>query len=258
LPGDGRPGRTGFLRDLLRLLRHRAQRRQRRDPQPRAATHRSYYYGEGSPNYTDFDASRGDEYRANPNRIAELDVTQTIALEPVARGEAITAERIDSTMGTDPGEYPAGPAGVALDGVMVFNAAAAGGMQIEDEQYTFDPYEAHPDMNGRYHYHAPGIGPLEVLVERGRKASATIGSAGPELYGIMCDGTLVLGCTELDGQAPDASDFDAQNGHVHDIADGHAAATYFTQRYHVHLCHTLDPMRHFTPEVQYYDACVVH
>ena len=35
----------------------------------------------------------------------------------------------------------------------------------------------------------------------------------------MCDGTIVLGCTELDGSSPDNSDFDAQSGHLHDLVD---------------------------------------
>ncbi len=219
--------------------------------------HQSYYYGTGSANYTAFDTSRGADYAPNPNHIAELDITLTVPLEPTAIADnAISADRVDGMMGTDAGEYRAGPAGVALDSVMLYNAVAAAGMDIENEMYTFDSYEAHPDMNGRYHYHAPSMGPLEVLVALGEKAEATVGSSGSELYGIMCDGTVVLGCTELDGSTPDASDFDAQNGHVHDLSDG--TATLITQRYHVHLCHTLDPMRHFTPEIQYYEACDVN
>jgi len=34
----------------------------------------------------------------------------------------------------------------------------------------------------------------------------------------MCVGTVVLGCTELDGSEPAAADFDAQGGHEHDLA----------------------------------------
>ncbi len=219
--------------------------------------HRSYYYGAESPNYADFDTSRGTEYRPNPNRIAELDITQAIPLDPLAIADnAVTAARVDGVMGTDSGEYAPGPAGVALDSVMLYNALAAPGMDIENEQYTFDSYEAHPDMNGRYHYHAPSSGPLEVLVAAGAKSQAEIASAGPELFGIMCDGTLVLGCSELDGSAPGSADFDAQNGHVHDIVD--ATTSHFAQRYHVHICHTLSPSRHFTPEIKYYQACSVN
>lgn len=217
--------------------------------------HRSYYYGEGHPNFTAFDTSR-DGYAPNPNLIAELDVTISVPLEPIPIADnAITAARVDGMMGTDDGEFPPGYAGVALDSVMLYNAVAAPGMSIEHEVYTFDTYSAHADQNGSYHYHTPSIGPLEVLVAAGKKQRAVIGDSGPELFGVMCDGTLVLGCTELDGSAPDTSDFDAQNGHVHDVGDDDE--THFTARYHVHVCEGLSPSRHFTPEIQYYRACGV-
>ena len=54
-------------------------------------------------------------------------------------------------------------------------------------------------------------------MDRGLSDNADPGAGTVEIYGFMCDGTLVLGCTELDGSIPDDSDFDAQNGHVHDI-----------------------------------------
>ena len=50
----------------------------------------------------------------------------------------------------------------------------------------------------------------------------------------MCDGTLILGCTELDGSEPFSSDFDAQNGHLHDIKDG--TNVFPPNRYHTHIC----------------------
>jgi hypothetical protein len=74
---------------------------------------------------------------------------------------------------------------------------------------------------------------------------------GAEIYGIMCDGTVVLGCTEADGTAP-AGDLDAQGGHVHDVGDG--TTTWFTARYHTHVC---ESGRRFTPEIRYYEACPV-
>jgi hypothetical protein len=76
-----------------------------------------------------------------------------------------------------------------------------------------------------------------------------------ELYGIMCDGTLVLGCTELNGAAPDKANLDTQNGHVHDMSS-QAGTPFFTRRYHVHICPTwTDKPRKFTPEIQYYTRC---
>ncbi len=92
-----------------------------------------------------------------------------------------------------------------------------------------------------------------MLQEKGLITTAIVGSGEIELYGIMCDGTVIMGCTELDGITPDDSDFDSQNGHVHDISDGTTA--HFTNRYHTHICTASFTGFKFTPEIQYYDGC---
>ena len=69
----------------------------------------------------------------------------------------------------------------------------------------------------------------------------------------MCDGTLILGCTELDGSDPFSSDFDAQNGHLQDIKDG--TNVFPPNRYHTHICTDTYTDHKFTPEIQYYDEC---
>ena len=60
-------------------------------------------------------------------------------------------------------------------------------------------------------------GPVEVVAYLGHTDSVEPGCADVELYGMLCDGTVALGCTELDGDSPDSGDFDAQNGHTHDL-----------------------------------------
>ena len=175
----------------------------------------------------------------------------TVPANPVAKGITIDASNVDNSMGTSDDEYSGGPVGVTLNGVVIFAAMAAPGDDLAEEKYTFDLYEGHP-AGTTYHYHFETRGPLEVLVDRGLSDDAEPGAGSMELYGIMCDGTLVLGCTELDGSVPDDADFDAQNGHVHDITDG--ATTYFTNRYHVHVCPGLWPEYPFFPEIAYYDT----
>lgn len=209
--------------------------------------HRSYYYGEDHPNYEDFDYSRGDEYSPNPNEISEQDISIQIPLSPTAKDITITEDLVDGTVGTSDEEYPLGVAGIALDGVALFNPLAAPGDDIADEAFTFDSYNSHPTDDGFYHYHTSSLGPLEVM--------ESIGSSA-ELYGIMCDGTVVLGCTELNGDTPDDSDFDAQNGHVHDITDDDGNAL-FEDRYHTHICTDSFTDHLYTPEIQYYDSCEV-
>ena len=170
--------------------------------------HLSYYYGEGSSQFEEFDFSRGERYRPNPTMIAAYRYTFRIPLNPVASGVTINATTVNLTVG-DNTDFPLGPAGVALDGVALFNPLAAPGDDIEDEKYTFDSNEGHPQQQGAYHYHAVAVGPLAVLQAPGFVTSQSPGTAEIELYGVMCDGTVVMGAKELDGSEA-ASDLDLQ------------------------------------------------
>ncbi len=209
----------------------------------------SAYYPANDPNYVDFDDRGGSHYK-NPNQLDVQDYEMTVPLEPPPKGITIDASLVDNTMATSTEEYGAGPQGIALNGVIAFAAMAAPGDDLAEEQYTFDMYEGHP-AGTTYHYHFNSPGPLEVLVDRGLSSSSEFGEGEVELYGIMCDGTVVMGCTELDGSSPDDSDFDAQNGHIHDIDD--ADSTLIADRYHTHVCPSLWPDYPFFPEIAYYD-----
>jgi hypothetical protein len=203
--------------------------------------HPSYYYGSSSSNFEAWD-DRGGMYHANPNTLRETPVTIAVPMAPVARNITVTAAFVDGVVGTSMYEYPMGPAGIALDSVIMFNPLAAPGDDIADEQFTFDPYNAHPAPMGAYHYHRDSKGPLEALA----KSQPAV-----EAYGLMCDGTLVLGCKELDGTAASETDLDAQNGHTHDI-------TGLGARYHVHICTTSSAHpRPYTPEIAFYNRCTV-
>jgi hypothetical protein len=215
----------------------------------------SYYYGEGHENYADFDTSgERSDYNPNPNVIAEQSHSITIPNEPVSRELTIDSSLVDGDVNSDENEYGMGTVGLALNGVSIFNSLAAPGDVIENEVSTFDEYNAHPEMSGNYHYHTDTSGPLEVLEASGYVTSTTPGDAELEVYGMMCDGTVVLGCTELDGSTIDNSDFDSQNGHMHDLIDDEDI-THFTNRYHVHICTGTFTDFQFTPEIQYYDQC---
>lgn len=208
--------------------------------------HRSYYYGSGSPNYEAFDTSRGLQYHPNPNQLAAKQIRVEVPIAPVDKGLTISPSMVDGVVGTSTDEYRLGPVGVALDGVALFNPLAAPGDSIDQEKFTFDRYNAHPTNNGYYHYHTVSPGPLEVL-------QVVAPSTSTGLYGIMCDGTVVLGCQELDGSAVLGA-LDAQAGHVHDITDS-GGERFFEARYHVHLCES--GSRALTPEIQRYSECRV-
>ncbi|TNE86398.1 MAG: hypothetical protein EP330_21905 [Deltaproteobacteria bacterium] len=212
--------------------------------------HRSAYYAADHENYVEFDTRGGSHYK-NPNTIGEQDITMVFPSNPTPKGITINAAMVDNTMNTSNEEYSGGPVGIALNGVAIFAAMAAPGDDLWQEQYTFDLYEGHPAMT-TYHYHFETPGPLEVMVNRGWATSSTPGEGEVELYGMMCDGTVVLGCTELDGSTPSSGDFDAQNGHLHDISDG--TTTHFTNRYHTHVCPDAYPDYPFFPEIAYYST----
>jgi hypothetical protein len=218
--------------------------------------HLSAYYGADSPNYTRFDTDRGPEYMQNPNLLAERPFTLDIPHDPVAKGITITADRVDGMANTDADEYPLGPVGMALDSVALFNAVAAPGDDIDFERFTFDTYEGHPAPDGTYHYHSASPGPLEVLATGPLYQGVPEFAEGVELYGIMCDGTLVFGCTEIDGTTP-TGPFDAQGGHVHSIIDASVSppVPHFTDRYHTHVCPAIGG-HDYTPEIQYYSTCI--
>jgi len=212
--------------------------------------HESPYWGEGHDLWIAWD-DRGGGYAQNPNTIGTSTFSFTIPTNPVPQdGLVIDASVVDTTMATSEFEYSGGPVGMALDGVSMFAAMAAPGDDIYDEAFTFDLYEGHP-AGSQYHYHWHSQGPLEILEAKGLTTAVVPGEAELEVYGIMCDGTVVLGCTELDGTAPDTTDFDAQNGHVHDLSDG--STNYFSDRYHTHVCQELGLFALF-PEIAYYET----
>jgi len=217
--------------------------------------HKSFYYSEGSANHTAY-VSGGADYYQNPNSIAEKSIRMTVPNNPTSKGLTIDDTLVDGAVGSSTDEYTMGTAGVAIDSVSLFNPLAAPGDDIEDEFYSFDDYYGHPENRGTYHYHTVTKGPLEVLQAAGLTTSTAPGEATVELFGMMCDGTLILGCTELDGGAPDGANLDSQNGHSHDMVD-EEGTTHFTDRYHTHICWGTFGDHRFTPEIQHYDSCSI-
>ena len=215
--------------------------------------HETWYYSEQHGNHIEW-ASQGAGYNNdNPNMISSQNLTVSIPNNPTSRGLTINESLIDGTVGTSNYEYEMNTVGIALDGCSLFNPLARPPDDIEDEKYSFDYYSGHPEPTGTYHYHTTTKGPLEVLKHKGLIQTDVVGSAEIELYGIMCDGTIILGCTELDGSTPDHTDFDAQNGHIHDVSDG--TTVHFENRYHTHICTETYTSHKFTPEIQYYEGC---
>lgn len=215
--------------------------------------HVSPYYASSDPNYVAWDTSRGSAYHQNPNTLSAKSITFSIPDSPTLKDLAITESLVDLQARTSTLEYALGPVGIALDGTALFNSTAAPGDDIAEERFTFDLFEGHPSPDGQYHYHSASPGPLEVLALAGFTTSTKPTEAAVELYGVMCDGTFVLGCTELDGTARPTTGLDAQGGHTTDMK-GTDGTVYWTNRYHTHAC-TKDGGFSYTPEIQRYTTC---
>lgn len=241
-------GASGFIQAYFLCIDAGADNTVQSDSLP---PHESPYWDESNDLWVAWD-DRGGDYTQNMNTLDTGTISFTIPTDPTPQDAnlVIDSSLVDTTMGTSDYEYSGGPVGVALNGVSMFAAMAAAGADIYEEVFTFDLYEGHP-AGSQYHYHWHSKGPLEVLEAKGLTTSSTPGEGDVEVYGMMCDGTVVLGCTELDGVAPDTSDFDAQNGHVHDLSDG--SSDYFSDRYHTHVCQELGLFELF-PEIAYYET----
>jgi hypothetical protein len=218
--------------------------------------YRSAYYATTDPNYGAFNTARGTSYRLNPNRISTTTQTFSVTVtgNPVSRGLTITSSIVDLSAGNNTNEYRGAAMGIATNGIAQFHGVAAPGDSIDNELFTFDDAGGHPN-NTAYHYHGVARGALEALAKNGYTTNTAPGQGDVELYGIMCDGTVVLGCRGLDGVAPDPTTLDAQNGKLGDIK-GKDGTVFFTNRYHVYACSSLTgKSRVLTPEIQYYSQC---
>ena len=237
----------------------------------------SWYYDSNDPNNIGWESQGEGSFLIENAYILEMDYVISIPVNPIPRSDddsdfAICGQgegcpdEVDGELTANgvTHEYPMGSVGVALNGVNIFNPCAAPPDIIEDEAASFDLYSGHPaGSSGIYHYHTTSKGPLEVLNSKGlvSEQNTTPGDGEIEIYGIMCDGTVILGCTELDGSSPNSSDWDAQNGHIHDLVD-ETGTILLENRYHTHICYSeitdIDTdgngfqEHEFTPEISYY------
>ncbi|MBN9606902.1 MAG: YHYH protein [Actinomycetales bacterium] len=135
-------------------------------------------------------------YDANPNSIAEQDLTYRLTADPEYG---------------DP-QCMGGEAGVMLTGVALFNAFDAGGRDAGAWEVQ-DDCEGHPQEHGEYHYHT---------------LSSCIGAVGVDtVIGYALDGFPITGPTVGPGNVLITADLDACHGIVSEIElDGTTVTTY--------------------------------
>ena len=162
--------------------------------------HMSPYFDEADSRHA---AYNGDnpQFRLNPNRIAEQNMTFRIPKNPQL----------------DPNHEatPLGPIGISLNGVPFFNQYAAMRAPLTNEINSFDQYNGHPAQAGQYHYH---IEPLYLTETEGKDG----------LLGFLLDGYPVYGPLE-NGTTLSSDDLDDYHGHEGTTAD------YPEGIYHYHI-----------------------
>jgi hypothetical protein len=136
------------------------------------------------------DASNPDFFK-NPNDISAQNYVFTIPRFP---------EEANNKTSTQGDAF-----GVAVNGVVFFNQAAAPGDDILEELNSFDQYLGHPQNAGVYHYH---IEPSWLTQEIGDDA----------FMGFLLDGFPVYG-PEENGVRMTNADLDDYHGHTSVTAD---------------------------------------
>lgn len=166
---------------------------------------------DGQPDYTSVYFPTTDACYAaqsgtnpNPNRIAVKEYVIRFPLAPDTTTQA---------MGL-------GVVGLAVNGVPIFNNAAAPGDDIYEESATFDYCQAHPTGNSEYHYHSE---PYAITYDDDR------------FVGVMRDGYPVYGRRDSDGTVPT---LDAAGGHTGVTIDSPTTPVY---HHHVNAQTSTDP-----------------
>lgn len=169
---------------------------------------KSFYFGSNSPMY---EALAAGQKSAGNNQIQSQCLIYTIPSTPTVNA--------GTKVGTQSGYVSVG---ITVNGLAIFNNAAAAPDTLAAEAQTFDKYNGHPQSSGVYHHHSQ---PLNVS----NNTSALIGVLidGFPVYGLLCDNNTV------------ATGDDAAPGTVGPALDsnhGHTAATVLFPSgiYHYH------------------------
>lgn len=173
---------------------------------------KSFYFGSTSPMYV---ALAGGQKSAGNNQIASQCLVYTIPSSPAAKSGAL--------VGTQSGYASVG---ITVNGLAIFNNAAAPGDTLATEAQTFDTFNGHPQSSGVYHHHSQPL---------------NISNNNSNLIGMLIDGFAVYGrdCT-LNANSGGTTSTPTIGGGL-DANHGHTTTTahFTTATYHYH--YTSDP-----------------
>jgi hypothetical protein len=165
---------------------------------------KSAYFGTSSPMYEAFTTAGNSP---NPSSIGSQKLVYTIP-SSVSKGS-----------GTDSTQGGLVSIGITVNGLAIYNNAAAPGDVLANETKGFDNYGGHPESTSMYHHHAQ---PSKISVN------------DASLIGVILDGYAIYGKKCDNGTSSSADDFtptdlDSLHGHT-------KVTTHFpTATYHYHL-----------------------
>ncbi|MCW7468406.1 YHYH protein [Leptospira kanakyensis] len=169
---------------------------------------KSFYFGSSSPMY---EALAGGQKSAGNNQISSQCLVYTIPSSP--------SEKLSNKTGTQSGYASVG---ITVNGLAIFNNAAAPGDTLATEEQTFDKFNGHPQSSGVYHHHSQ---PLNVS------------NNNSNLIGMLIDGFAVYGrdCT-LNANSGGTTSTPTIAGSQLDANHGHTTTTthFTTATYHYH------------------------
>ncbi|MDX1960400.1 MAG: YHYH protein [Leptospiraceae bacterium] len=158
---------------------------------------KSYYY----TSYTGMTASTtaplyeglpSGNSKAGTNVVKSLTLTYTIPATPSKGSGTVSTQ----------GGYVS--VGVTLNGLAVFNNAAAAPDVLADEALTFDNYQGHPQNSGVYHHHA---GVPKVCSNTANTSNSGACKENNKLIGVALDGYPIYSQFDSTGKAPTLDSF---------------------------------------------------
>ncbi len=185
---------------------------------------KSYYYTaySGTNNttvntsYPLYDSLPSGNSKAGTNVISTQNLSYTIP---------VTASKGSGTDSTQGGLVSIG---ITVNGLAIFNNAAAPPDNLSVEALTFDNFQGHPQSSGVYHHHAA----VPKICDGASSTSNSGACNNSTLIGIILDGYALYGQKCDNGTASTSDDFTPTLDSLH----GHTAVTqhFTTATYHYH------------------------
>jgi hypothetical protein len=185
---------------------------------------KSYYYtaytnNVAATNYPLYESLPSGNSKAGSNVVASQNLTYTVPA---------TATKGSGTDSTQGGLVSIG---ITVNGLAIFNNAAAPPDTLAVEAATFDNFQGHPQSSGVYHHHAG----VPKVCDNASSTSNSGACSNSALIGIALDGYAIYAQKCDNGTSSTSDDFTPTLDSLH----GHTAVTthFSTATYHYHYAY---------------------